>query len=145
MAKITVIGLNSIIDKCSEAPTNIDERIKELLHKYGKLMVAYAKNNHNYQNRTGELTRSIKYGVNGLVFQFFLDGNMTVVTGGRKYSTFQHEGTYDGYDQSRFAEGYSSSSGKRGISADHFMVAAFDKYKGEMMRDLKKVLPEVLI
>lgn len=142
--KLVVTGLDEIIKKYDTAHKIIDERVKEVLHRYGKLMVEYARNNHRYTNRSGELTRSISYRVDQFTFEFFLDGNMTLVSGGRKYSTFQHDGTYEDYEPSVYSERYSNTTGRSGIKHDHFMVNAFERYRDSMIVDIKKAFVGVL-
>lgn len=111
----------------------------------GAKVEEYAKSNHRFTSRSGNLENSVTFEYslkpNGVhVGEIFLDDRFTAVPDGRSYGVFIHEGTYQGYSQSSIAPRYSSSTSLSGNGwrADPFLEDAIArKWKPE--REIRKL------
>jgi hypothetical protein len=108
-------------------------------------MVKYARQNHDFNTRTGQLERAITFKVNKKewVLEFFIDDKL-ILSGGYNYGWIQHDGSGQNYRKSRFSPSVSPKLETGGVKADHFIVRAWDQYEDKMTEALRKLLIGVL-
>jgi len=110
----------------------------------------HATKNHRFVSRNGQaglegsVQTELKSDGNTHKAKIFLNDKLTTTTskksGERSYGVFIHEGTYQGYKQSKIAPRYPSSKSKsgNGWKADPFLWRAIEQ-KWKLTRDLKKM------
>jgi hypothetical protein len=143
-------GLKERITALDLAAQKILRGVQKELGATGGKMEIDAKANHRFKTRSGNLERSIRHDVP--------EGQMKMTLGfmddatrsnwkknpGVTYGTFQHEGTRDGYRQSKAAGKHENTPGRPGIAADHFIVRAWDKHVEGMKERVKKIVFRVI-
>ena len=159
-------GLSELIKDVSGYTKELNKEISFAITDNIEAVEKHAKKNHrfgktgknvyskSYQRlvdkkgtppRTGKLEQSVSHeypdpkgGAHKV--KIFLNDKMTTLDNGKSYGTYIHEGTYQGYKQSKIAPSYSSSHSKsgKGWEADPFLWRAIDQ-KWKMTRDLKKI------
>ena len=142
---IKLDGLKGMQDAIKEYPKTLQKELRKTLVVYGNKMVRYAQKNHRFKRKSGSLERSISKEVSAdrVGLMFFIKDDMVKPENSKKgnsYGVFMHEGTYQGYKQSKSARRFASSQSKsgKGWEHDHFMDRAWDKYIKTMQRELKR-------
>lgn len=119
----------------------LKQEILAELNDSGNTITREARQNHNFNTRSGALERSIQHELDrsGMTLTVFLEDRLTTTSSGKSYGVFQHEGTYDGYRKSPMAPSFSHRSGSPGIKADPFLWGPFAKEVPKLQRRLEKV------
>ena len=135
-------------------PTDWQKSVRVAMKTSAADMVEYARTHHSYKDSmSGNATKSIdfEFDNSSLSFAFGLVKKITDAKwkkkSGVQYTTFLHEGTYNGYKKSKASKGsYSHTTPKtgHGIEADHYIVRAWDKYYPSMKSNIKNALREIL-
>jgi len=139
-------GLDKLIKDMDGYTTDLHKRVSKSINRNGNATTEEARSNHKYNRQAGKLDESIQFEQDRKgdthTADIFLRDSVTSVDGDRSYGVFQHEGTYQGYEQSPIAKKYNHSKGKGGITADPFLYRAIKKkFKiNESLRGIAKRL-----
>ncbi len=139
---VKVIGQNKILNKLNNISSVIEKNSAKVLQDYGNKMVKYARSNHEFQTRTGNLERAITaiVDIQTLRMSFFIDADR-VTNNGYNYGVVQHDGFGNGYKKSQFtAPNLNNKFSGEGLQHDHFMVKAAEKYKDALQKSLRDVV-----
>lgn len=150
MSKVTlkVKGLKKLIQKNEKYPDLLAKTIRRETTNDASEVIEYSKGNHRFTTRSGQAENSAQYKVwrrgNTFNIKFSLNDALTSVDGDRSYSTFLHEGTYEGYDQSPLAPLYINSTSKsgKGWQADPWLWRAIDA-KWDVTKVTKRIAKEM--
>ena len=141
-------GMSELIRDMSGYIADLNKEVAFAMAENAENVERHAKKNHRFKTVNGKAESSVtteytspKKNVHKM--EIYLDDNQTeVITkkGKRSYVVFQHEGTYQSYEQSQIAPLYAHSVSKsgKGIKADPFLYRAI-RQKWKMARDLKKI------
>lgn len=147
---IKITGIKKIRRAINKYPTRFKKEIGSVVTNYGARMQGFARRNHDYISRSGNLDRAITFkrlDRSKLIWAFFIDYTITAVSWkGKKvsYGIFQHEGTGRNYSYSGLTEKrYSGNSKHKGIKHDHFILRAWNKYSKNMVNKIRKVIVDV--
>jgi hypothetical protein len=141
---LEITGLKQLIKKIEGAKPYLDKKIPFILQEYGNKMIIEARANHTFTSRSGQLERAItcKVTPKSWTMVFYIDGTR-LMSAKYNYGWIQHDGSGKGYKQSRFSVAVTPKLQKGGITADHFMVRAFDKFdaglKSALETEIRKV------
>lgn len=128
---IKLEGLKGMKRALSKYPNEFKKELRKTLIVYGNKMVRHARGSHRFKSKSGNLDRSIKSEVSKdkIYMKFFIDPQI-LTSGKYNYGLIQHEGSYEGYKQSKSARKFPNKRPKTGfgILYDHFMDRAWDKY-----------------
>lgn len=139
---VTLRGFARVHNRIKNADRKIRSESAKTLQNYGNKMAVYARNNHDFTSRTGQLENSIvaKVNVSALSMLFFINPDR-VTNNGFNYAVAQHDGTRSGWKKSEFTtSSFTSQGGSGGIQYDHFMVRASEQYTEPMKRELRQVV-----
>jgi len=146
--EIKVQGLDEKLEKLRQFRQEYKNKIRSELIRHGTEMVRNARQGHRFTSRTGNADRSIDINVpideTSLTFGIVQDYSKTDWND-VSYVTFQHEGTYDGYNQSRISNPYTPTTPKRagaGIQADHFLERAWFANIEQLKEAIKNIVIE---
>jgi len=142
-------GLSDLIKDVEGYTKELNKEIGFAITDNLEAVDKHATKNHRYTSRNGQAglegAVQTEYKLQGSVHKvkIFLNDKFTTVKtkhGDRSYGVFIHEGTYQGYKQSKIAPRYKSSKSKsgEGWKADPFLWRAINQ-KWKLTRDLKKL------
>lgn len=138
-------GLDKLIHDLDGYTKELNKEIALAMNENMEKVQIHARKNHRFKRVSGDLEKSVTVEYNGKTknvhkTKIYLNDKFTTTENGKSYGTYQHEGTYQGYDQSPIAPAYPSSTSKsgNGIKGDPFLYRAI-KQKWKMTRDLKKI------
>ena len=171
MATKVVVGSGDNIDLSSNiliTQEEVDRYVNACLRDSCTLVRDYAKENHRYKNRSGELTRAIRFRVIDKVKRgevYIKDSDLKDSKGKQTpYGTYINNGTgptmvnreifpvrakaLKWFDKrlgrAIFATRVHQHYKKKGIKAEHFLENAFDACKGEIDRIFEEGLGDLL-
>jgi hypothetical protein len=141
MLSVSFTGLDVFLAKLQRFNPFISKRVPEIMLYYGNKMVNHARQDHRFQNQSGNLERSIscKVDYKKWELQFYIDESL-VMSGSYNYGWIQHDGSGKGYKASEFFKTVSPKLASGGIQHDHFLVRAFYAYREEMVAEMSKAV-----
>jgi hypothetical protein len=144
MIQVSLTGVDAFLLKLQRFNPFVSKRIPQIMAYYGQKMVETARNDHRYENRSGNLSRSITYKVDHKKWElsFYIDDSL-VTNKGYNYGWVQHDGSGMGYKASKFFPTISPKLSSGGIPADHFLSRAYDKWEPEMIDEMKKAIRSI--
>ena len=138
--KVIATGLRRLITDMDGYIEELNDGLTAVLTNEASAVEIEAKTNHRFVSHSHNLENSAKGEYsregNSHIVEFKLDPTFTTVKDGsdRSYGVFIHEGTYQGYKQSKIAPKFSNSISKsgKGWKADPFLWNAIEaKWKPE--------------
>lgn len=141
----SITGLEETIKALSKAESYLAKKVPYTEQTSLNKMIVKARGNHKFTSRSGNLERSIDGEVvaKEWSFSFFIDPDI-VTNKGYNYGLIQHDGSMSNYRKSKFSPTVTPKNKNGGVTADHFMVRAWDSEIDSLVTDLTKIISKAI-